>query len=89
MRALKTPVTIILAMIVVALLVGGNREAEAARWCAWYDPYTYDCGYYNFQQCLDTVSGAGGSCWRNLAPEAAPIAPGLHRHAHRRSRHRY
>ncbi|MCC6886943.1 MAG: DUF3551 domain-containing protein [Hyphomicrobiales bacterium] len=28
-------------------------------------PGTWDCSYYSMQQCLDTASGAGGSCQPN------------------------
>jgi hypothetical protein len=35
-------------------------EARAGAWCAWYDPYTYNCGFNTFQQCQATISGVGG-----------------------------
>jgi hypothetical protein len=41
------------------------RAASAQPWCAHYDPYTYNCGFYTFEQCLATVSGVGGVCRRN------------------------
>ena len=41
------------------------RAAKAQPWCAYYDPYTYNCGFYTFEQCLATVSGVGGVCRRN------------------------
>lgn len=47
------------------LLAGGGGSANAAPWCAYYNAYTYNCGFYTFQQCLATVSGAGGFCQRN------------------------
>jgi hypothetical protein len=41
------------------------RDAKAQPWCAYYDAYTYNCGFYTFEQCLATISGAGGACRRN------------------------
>ena len=42
-------------------LVGGTGSgAQAAPWCAFYDPSTYNCGFYSFEQCYETVRGAGG-----------------------------
>ena len=54
-------------LVAAALLAdAGARNAEAAAWCAWYDAYTYNCGYYTFEQCLATIRGAGGYCARNV-----------------------
>jgi Protein of unknown function (DUF3551) len=50
----------------LVLLGGATQSASAAPWCAWYDAYTYNCGFHTFEQCLATVSGAGGSCNRNV-----------------------
>ena len=37
-------------------LVGGTGSgAQAAPWCAFYDPSTYNCGFHTFEQCLATV----------------------------------
>lgn len=47
-------------------------EARAGAWCAWYDPYTYNCGFNTFQQCQATVSGVGGYCARNVSDAPAP-----------------
>jgi hypothetical protein len=43
--------------------------AHAARWCAWYDWTTYNCGFDTFEQCLETVRGIGGDCRRNVREE--------------------
>ena len=64
------------AILVVAFLTAaGTGHAEAAAWCAWYDPYTYNCGYYTFEQCLATVRGAGGYCARNVYDYGTPAEP--------------
>lgn len=56
-----------------ALAFTGAREAHAGAWCAWYDPYTYNCGFSTFEQCQATISGAGGYCAPNVnQPQTAP-----------------
>jgi Protein of unknown function (DUF3551) len=62
-----------IALIVgLALMLTGARDARAGAWCAWYDPYTYNCGFNTFQQCQATVIGAGGYCARNAYESPAP-----------------
>jgi hypothetical protein len=56
------------------LALAGIGDARAGAWCAWYDPYTYNCGFNTFQQCQATVLGAGGFCAPN-ADQSQP-APG-------------
>jgi hypothetical protein len=42
-------------------------SAEAAEWCAWYDAYTYNCGFHTLEQCRATVSGdTAALCARNV-----------------------
>lgn len=50
----------------LALMMTEAGQARAGAWCAWYDPYTYNCGFNTFAQCQATVSGAGGYCARNV-----------------------
>ncbi|MBV8823645.1 MAG: DUF3551 domain-containing protein [Hyphomicrobiales bacterium] len=65
----------------VALILGSALalagEAHAGAWCAWYDPYTYNCGFNSFQQCQATISGAGGYCAPNA--DQSQTAPGRRR----------
>ena len=56
----------------LALPFAGVSDARAGAWCAWYDPYTYNCGFNTFQQGQATVLGAGGYCARNVSESAAP-----------------
>ena len=41
--------------------------AEAAPWCAQYSGRggATNCGFYSFEQCMQTVHGIGGFCNRN------------------------
>jgi Protein of unknown function (DUF3551) len=52
--------------LTLLFLVGGTgTAANAAPWCAFYDASTYNCGFHTYQQCLETVRGAGGYCRPN------------------------
>ena len=42
-----------------------GTTAQAAPWCAYYDPSTYNCGFHSYQQCLETIRGIGGYCGPN------------------------
>jgi len=47
--------------IALLVLVGAGSSAHAdGPWCAFYDASTYNCGFYSFAQCYETVRGAGG-----------------------------
>ena len=51
----------------LSFLIGGTGSgAQAAPWCAFYDPSTYNCGFHTFEQCLATDRGAGGWCRPNF-----------------------
>ena len=50
----------------LASMIGATGEARAGAWCAWYDPYTYNCGFKTFEQCQENISGMGGYCQRNV-----------------------
>ena len=55
--------------IVVATAVNampGSAHAERYYpWCAWYDEWSYSCGFVSREQCLATISGVGGICKPN------------------------
>ena len=49
-------------------LIEKSAEAQSYPWCAYYNRDAggaTNCGFSTFQQCLATVSGAGGSCGAN------------------------
>lgn len=65
------PAIIALLAVVALPLVSKPATAETYYpWCAWYDDWTSNCGFTTQQQCLATVSGAGGICKPN--PYSAP-----------------
>ena len=54
--------------LALLFLVGGAGSSAHADgpWCAFYDVSTYNCGFYSFEQCYETVRGVGGSCRPNF-----------------------
>jgi hypothetical protein len=42
-----------------------GTSAQAAAWCAFYSPSTYNCGFHTYEQCLATIRGVGGYCAPN------------------------
>ena len=56
----------VLASVLAALSLS-SPGAEAAPWCAQYSVHggATNCGFYSFQQCLQTVRGIGGFCSQN------------------------
>lgn len=55
---------IVIALAGATLVLATGRGARA-EWCAYYDEYTYSCGFRTFEQCLDTIRGVGGVCRRD------------------------
>jgi Protein of unknown function (DUF3551) len=79
----------IFAVIIAALGLGAHATPAQAReypWCARYDTWSYNCGFTTFQQCLATISGAGGICERNPRAVAFNDEP-RPRHAKRKHAH--
>jgi hypothetical protein len=66
----------LLAAVAVALLADNPAGAEVQyAWCAQYRrPIdATNCGFNTYQQCLATISGIGGYCYRNPAyPDPPP-----------------
>jgi hypothetical protein len=70
--------TLAIVALVLAAIGFNARDAQAQGkywpWCAYYDAWSYNCGFATFQQCLATISGAGGLC--RLNPYPGPVADG-------------
>ncbi|MCK9918685.1 DUF3551 domain-containing protein [Microbacteriaceae bacterium K1510] len=57
------------AFVMLAVLAPSTSHAVEYPWCAQYGAAGDGgrvCGFSTFQQCLETVSGVGGFCERNL-----------------------
>jgi hypothetical protein len=79
----------IFAITAAALSLAAHATPAQAReypWCARYDAWAVNCGFVTFQQCLATISGAGGICERNPRAVALNDAP-RPRHAKRKPAH--
>jgi uncharacterized protein DUF3551 len=79
----------IFAITAATLSLAAHATPAQAReypWCARYDTWSYNCGFETFQQCLATISGAGGLCTPN--PRAAAIGDERPRR-HKRARANY
>ena len=48
------------------LVAGTSPRADAAPWCVFYDASTYNCGFYSYEQCMETARGNGGWCRPNF-----------------------
>jgi hypothetical protein len=58
------------ALAAFALTIAAPARAEVQYpWCAQYQPPldAVNCGFTSYQQCLATISGIGGYCYRNPA----------------------
>jgi hypothetical protein len=66
--------SILIAIAVAALSLTAPAGAKAQAywpWCAYYDAWTYNCGFATLGQCLATTSGVGGACRPN--PYGPPV----------------
>ena len=51
--------------VLVTIVIATPAHADGP-WCAFYDAlYATNCGFHTYEQCLATVSGAGGYCEPN------------------------
>jgi hypothetical protein len=76
-----------LAVAVLGCATGGDARAQAKYWpwCAYYDAWSYNCGFASLQQCLQTARAEGGICRLNPygPPAGAAERPGRHKGAAR------
>jgi Protein of unknown function (DUF3551) len=52
----------------VLLVLGTVTTAQAGAWCAWYGPYTHNCGFRTLDQCRATISG-DSTAWCSPNPQ--------------------
>jgi hypothetical protein len=69
---MKFAATVFVGALVAAATISAATPARAEvqyPWCAEYRrPIgATNCGFVNYQQCLATISGIGGICYRNPA----------------------
>jgi hypothetical protein len=79
-------VTVMALMIAASNFAPRSARAEVYYpWCAYYDAWSYSCGFTTLQQCRATVSGVGGACRPN--PYAAAVDARGRRYKHVRQRY--
>jgi hypothetical protein len=64
-------------LVIAAVLVfAAPATAAGPPWCAAYRNGSTNCGFYTYQQCMETVAGNGGFCNRNYidGPPDKPAA---------------
>jgi uncharacterized protein DUF3551 len=69
---------LLLGIFVVTVAAGTGAEAQNYPWCAQYSGSmggSMNCGFATHEQCMATVSGAGGFCVVNT--QYQPPVPGL------------
>ena len=71
-------------VLFAASAIGTSAHADGP-WCAFYDAlYATNCGFHTYEQCLATVSGAGGHCEPNTMyvppPGTGTLIVRRHRH---------
>jgi hypothetical protein len=61
--------TIALSALAAPMIAGSAAQADPYKWCAVYSGRSggggTNCGFVTYQQCMATVSGAGGYCQPN------------------------
>jgi hypothetical protein len=69
------PKMAMLALVALMLAVTGDANAQGRHWpwCAYYDAYSYNCGFATLGQCVATISGVGGICRPN--PYGSLVSP--------------
>jgi hypothetical protein len=67
----------VLGAFVIALLMTSPHSAQAQSrvpsWCAYMGgQFGFDCGFYSFEQCMETARGLGNYCAPNPRAQAVP-----------------
>ena len=64
MRQFFVPGAMAAATLLATLAIdaGSAAQAQKIRYCAHYDWWTVNCGFYTPAQCFATISGTGGWC---------------------------
>jgi hypothetical protein len=69
-------------LILVAMTASGR--AEDYPWCTEFDPFTKNCTFANYGECLAVARTAGATCVRNSNFHAAAPMPAQQKTSHQR-----
>jgi hypothetical protein len=74
-------ITLAAAIFIAAPTASYSQSAYDYPWCALYGSRTggQGCYFATYQQCMETISGIGGSCIRSPYYHGAPTTPGRRR----------
>ena len=73
-----TPVlAVALGFLIAAFALASHSSAQAQTrvptWCAYMGgQFGFDCGFYSFEQCMETARGLGNYCTPNPRAQAVP-----------------
>ena len=59
-------------LIAATLLTATASQAATYRWCADYNGEPRNCGFSTYAQCMEALSGNGGTCVENQAYQPMP-----------------
>lgn len=77
-RTLWLGICAVIAIAAAGIVTPSASHADGAKWCAVYGGKAgggRNCGFYTFQQCLETIRGMGGFCERNQFYTGSADAP--------------
>ena len=73
------------AIFAAASSTSAPAQSRVPPWCAYMGgQFGFDCGFYSYQQCMETARGLGNSCVPNPRYQAAPRSPRKTRRARNR-----
>jgi hypothetical protein len=76
----------LIAAVLAVSVNGAHAQTRVPPWCAYMGgQFGFDCGFYTFEQCMETARGLGNSCAPN--PRAAQAVPRATRRARRVRKH--
>lgn len=85
----NTSALVLVGVLITAFTLAFPSTAQAQSrvppWCAYMGgQFGFDCGFYSYQQCMETARGLGNSCAPNPRYLASPRSPRKTRRARNR-----
>jgi hypothetical protein len=79
------PLAIFLASFALASSTSAQAQSRTPPWCAYMGgQFGFDCGFYSFEQCMETARGLGNYCVPNPRAQAVPRSSRKARRARKR-----
>jgi len=78
-------VGVLITAFTLAFPSTAQAQSRVPPWCAYMGgQFGFDCGFYSYQQCMETARGLGNSCAPNPRYLASPRSPRKTRRARNR-----